>query len=115
VGWFSGRGELVAVAGACERDPRLQRLCRRSEDDDVILEMVLQQFGLGACGTDGDGGGGVGVDCSDEGWSVEHLRGILFSAATSRAMPPPAPPAPPRAAPPTARTAAEVMPRTRGL
>jgi hypothetical protein len=83
VGWFSGRGELVAVAGACERDPRLQRLCRRSEDDDVILEMVLQQFGLGACGTDGDGGGGVGVDCSDEGWSVEHLRGILFSAAAA--------------------------------
>lgn len=65
----------------CALDGRLGRLERRSEDDDVILEMVLQQFGLGIC----EAGVTEEPECSPHGgWDVEQLRTVLVKAVNGQ-------------------------------
>ena len=88
--WFESAevpARFVASAEACVLDERIARLRDGGEEGDIVLEMVLQQFGLGAClGTEDQ------PPCHAAGWSVDDLREVLVAAVASEPAPAEEPP-----------------------
>lgn len=63
--------------------------------DLIVLEMALQQFGLGVC-LDGDEELETAGGCHRQGWTGDDLRDVLIAAvaAQQQTQQPPPPPLP---------------------